>query len=224
MRLLPPKQLNDKINQQKKNEIDAGLFIAKKIDLLREQLADEQKKTDEGRMEMKLRFTEFASGLSIKKESLENEVKKLEKTREELLKPLDEERDKVKSEKIQQEFFSKIILRNQEEVLKKQEELKKKQDEIVKLSKKTVENLEQAEKKHAQADKNKGEREEELFKAHQEKMEATREFENIRASLQHKEYVLNEKLAGIELIREKLKKKEKELKTHEQRLSYRREH
>ena len=47
MKLLPKKEIESKVNDQKKSEIDAGLFLARKIDALREQVAEAQKEHDE---------------------------------------------------------------------------------------------------------------------------------------------------------------------------------
>lgn len=90
MRLLPPKELNTKLNEQKRSEIDAGVFLAKKVDALREQVSVAQSEHDIAIANINKEFDTFTVELCAKKRIIENEVFGLEERRQELLKPLDE--------------------------------------------------------------------------------------------------------------------------------------
>ena len=95
MNLLPVKELNTRVNDQKKSEAEAGMFLAKKVDALREQVADAQLEHETvvkaiKEEEIKL-FGEFAA----KKGNLEREIESLEVKRAQLLVPLDAEWSKV---------------------------------------------------------------------------------------------------------------------------------
>ena len=47
MKLLAPKELNNKLQEQKASEISQGMFLAKKVDALRENLASLEKQQAE---------------------------------------------------------------------------------------------------------------------------------------------------------------------------------
>lgn len=95
MKLLPPKELNTRLNDQKKSEYDAGMFLAKKIDKLREDVADAQKEHDETIEKLTEEFQSFTSEHSKKKEIALGEIEDLEEKRRILRIPLDAEWSKV---------------------------------------------------------------------------------------------------------------------------------
>lgn len=109
MKLLPPKQLQSKINEQKKAEIDAGIFVARKVDALREEMLSLQKERDDFITGSQAVINYSLKELHNKKGSLEKEIKELEEKRRELLKPFDEEWGKVEKAK-------KEILNTKEEL------------------------------------------------------------------------------------------------------------
>lgn len=97
MKLLSKSSVRDQSMNQRKKEIDDGVFIATRVDKLRETLASlesQQKKFIESNQKT---INDSLNNLFEKKASMEFEIKRLEKKREELLKPLDEEWDKVQS-------------------------------------------------------------------------------------------------------------------------------
>jgi chromosome segregation ATPase len=91
MKLQAPKQLNNELNLQRKNQIDEGVKIATKVDALRQTLASlEQQHTvflAGSREEAERISTDFR----VQKESLQGEIRKLEERKAELMKPLDDE-------------------------------------------------------------------------------------------------------------------------------------
>lgn len=98
MKLLPAKELNSKINDQKKSEIDAGLFLAKKIDRLREEVQETQAEHDLAISKLKVDRDTFRSTNDQEKELLLKEIEKLRIVRAQLLLPLDAEWQKVEEE------------------------------------------------------------------------------------------------------------------------------
>lgn len=138
MRLLPPKELNTKINEQKKTEIDAGLFLAKKIDALRENLADAQKEHDDAIIginnELKILTIDYVS----KKGALEKEIKELEERRLALQEPLDDAWEEFHRQSDELSIQKESLQDRQYMTLAKETELQKKQDEITKLHQEVI--------------------------------------------------------------------------------------
>lgn len=99
MKLLSKSEVNLETTTQRKSEIDSGVYLATRIDKLRQTLLDleEQQKIfiDSNRKVINGEL----SDLFEKKRNLAEEIKSLIVDREELCKPLDEEWKKVKEEK-----------------------------------------------------------------------------------------------------------------------------
>src|ERR1035437_10291040 len=91
MKLLSKKVINDRVQTERKNAIDAGTFLAKKIDALREEVLTLQKTRDEFIAGSQQVINDSLSSLQQKQDSLSKEIKELEVRRKELLKPLDDE-------------------------------------------------------------------------------------------------------------------------------------
>ena len=95
MKLLPKSKINERVNEEKRQNILAGVFLAKKVDALREELLTLQKTRDEFIAGSQQVINDSLSSLQQKQESLSKEIKELEVKRKELLKPLDEEWNEV---------------------------------------------------------------------------------------------------------------------------------
>lgn len=117
MKLLEKKQINENIQIQRKNQIDSGIFLAKKIDALREELSSlEKQRTDFISGSRKVIEDELSNLQSIKKH-IENEIKESEKKLAKLREPLDKEwanleqqKNNIINIKIQTEqYFQEII-------------------------------------------------------------------------------------------------------------------
>lgn len=91
MKLLPKNELFAKVNTEKKAIIDGGIFLAKKIDALREEMLTLQKERDEFISGSQKIINESLVKLQQKQDSLFKEIKELEVKRRELLKPLNDE-------------------------------------------------------------------------------------------------------------------------------------
>jgi chromosome segregation ATPase len=108
MKLLSKKVINDRVQTERKNAIDAGTFLARKIDALREELLTLQKTRDEFIIGSQQVINDSLSSLLQKQDSLSKEIKELEVKRKELLKPLDDKWAEVNE-------IQKEVLREREE-------------------------------------------------------------------------------------------------------------
>ena len=103
MKLLKKQQINERVQTERKNTIDAGVFLAKKIDALREEVLTLQKTRDEFIAGSQQVINDSLSSLQQKQDSLSKEIKELEVKRKELLKPLDDKWAEVNE--LQEEFL-----------------------------------------------------------------------------------------------------------------------
>jgi hypothetical protein len=146
MKLLQKKQINDRVQTERKNIIDSGVFLAKKIDALREEVLTLQKTRDEFIAGSQQVINDSLSSLQQKQDSLSKEITELEVRRKELLKPLDEEWAKVDKgigEILNQktELLAKEFLLNERE-----NQIKKTENEISTIIANTRYKSEEAEK------------------------------------------------------------------------------
>lgn len=95
MKLLQPRQVNDQLQKQNSEQAKAGLFLARKVDTLREELQDVQKLHDDSIAGMKKEYELFSSEQNAKRGNLIKEITDLTAEREKLLIPLDAEWKKV---------------------------------------------------------------------------------------------------------------------------------
>jgi DNA repair exonuclease SbcCD ATPase subunit len=95
MKLLKKQQINERVQTERKNTIDAGVFLAKKIDALREEILTLQKTRDDFIAGSQQVINDSLSSLQQKQDSLQKEIKELEAKRKELLIPLDDEWERV---------------------------------------------------------------------------------------------------------------------------------
>jgi len=130
MKLLKKTEINDKVQTERKNAIDAGVFLAKKVDALREEVLTLQKTRDEFIAGSQQVINDSLSSLQQKQDSLSKEIKELEAKRKELLKPLDEEWEKLNIAKV---VVNKCLNDNfilKTELDEKEIEIKKTENEI----------------------------------------------------------------------------------------------
>lgn len=90
MKLLPKQKVHSLVEDQKRMQIDEGVMIAKKVDALREKLADLQKQHELFVSGIEENLKERTAGLFKEIKLKEAEIKLLEIKRQELLKPLDD--------------------------------------------------------------------------------------------------------------------------------------
>lgn len=151
MKLLSPKELNSKVNAEKKATIDSGVFIARKIDALREEMLELQKNRDLFISGSQQVINDSLVGLQQKKDSLFKEIQELEERRKELLKPLDEAWEKLNKEKVlvTKELNDNYVLR--EQLKDESQNIEKEKKEITEIASRTRYNEEQTEKKLSSA-------------------------------------------------------------------------
>ena len=95
MRLMPKSKVSQANAVAKKKDIDEGVKLAKRIDGLRETLADEEQSLDKFRVAQIEGIKAETAPLEEYLGGLKKEIEELERTRAQLLIPLDEEWDKV---------------------------------------------------------------------------------------------------------------------------------
>jgi len=146
MKLLSKSKINEQVQTERTNAINAGVFLAKKIDALREEVLTLQKTRDEFIAGSQQVINDSLSSLQQKQDSLSKEIKELEAKRKELLKPLDEEWAKLKSERVlvNKELNDNFILKTQLDESKKQIENTK--STIARLAEQTRFNASETEK------------------------------------------------------------------------------
>ena len=138
MKLLSKKVINDRVQTERKNAIDAGVFLAKKVDALREEVLTLQKTRDDFITGSQQVINDSLSSLQQKQDSLSKEITELEVKRKELLKPLDEEWAKLNTEKVlvNKGLTDNFILKGQLD--DKEKELEKNKQEIASILTKTL--------------------------------------------------------------------------------------
>ena len=122
MRLMPKSKVSQANAVAKKKDIDEGVKLAKRIDGLRETLADEEQSLDKFRVAQIEGIKAETAPLEEYLGGLKKEIEELERTRAQLLIPLDEEWDKVN--KLKEELKQK-----EHEVGEVQKATKKDKDE-----------------------------------------------------------------------------------------------
>lgn len=136
MKLLAPRELNTKIQEQKSSEFKAGLFLAKKIDRLREELADAQKLHDDSITGMKKEYEIFLQGQIILRDKIIKEIIELEEERKLLRIPLDEEWKEVERESSKNSTLSFELIEKEFALTGVSKELKVLEDNLKKREEK----------------------------------------------------------------------------------------
>ena len=137
MKLLKKTQINEQVNEEKRQNILAGVFLAKKVDALREEVLTLQKTRDEFIAGSQQVINDSLSSLQQKQDSLQKEIKELEVKRKELLKPLDEEWAKIydKETVLTKRLF--LLQDNEGKLNEKESQIKKTENEISQILTKT---------------------------------------------------------------------------------------
>lgn len=130
MKLLQPKELNTKLQEQKRVEIDAGLFLAKKVDRLREEVADAEKEHVETVKRLEEEHSIFLNEKRIEKERVEKEISELTEERRLLRIPLHKEWSKVKEESDKNTETSVKLIEKETKLAKDIESIEKRLKDI----------------------------------------------------------------------------------------------
>lgn len=177
MKLLSKRQTDIESNILKRNQIDEGVRIAKKVDVLRETLADLEGQRALFISNSKRELEKETEKLYKELEVLQAKIKKAQERRNVLLKPLNEEWEDVKSLKIElkqnKDFISdKIYQLNEREsqIEKTEKAIEKTRNELSQLKS-------DAEKERRDAEKNRVKSEDILKKAENRRDSDDREHE-----------------------------------------------
>ena len=95
MRLMPKSAVTKANADAKRKEIDEGLKLAKRVDGLRKTVASEEQSLEKFRASTVANIKAEITPLEEKRDSLKKEVEELQRTRAELLLPLDEAWEEV---------------------------------------------------------------------------------------------------------------------------------
>ena len=147
MKILPRKIANEVIQDKKRQQIDEGLLIAKKVDALRGSMLELENQRAYFIEQNVNEINKATSQLYADKQELENEIKALEKERKKLQEPLDKEWENLSkvSETLKNETLiladKKEDFKNREINLKKQESDSEKRENTNILIQKEFERL-----------------------------------------------------------------------------------
>lgn len=118
MKLLEKSQVNNLKQNEQKAIIDSGVSLARKIDVLRVELLDMEKKRSDFINGSRAELESAIGGLRATKNDLDSEISEQRKLLEKLREPLDEEWNKVREQAEQltvlqaesEEYFKSLIL------------------------------------------------------------------------------------------------------------------
>lgn len=160
MKLLPKSEIIKKQNDARKMQIDEGQRIARKIDILRETLANEELSLEKFRKETVTLIHKEVSEERAILNSLKKEIEDLSIIKKELQKPLDEEWEKVKEAMIEIEKHKEAINVSWNDILKREQEIKETSKKTaqtlantLRLEERTKDELTEAHSKNIEAEK-----------------------------------------------------------------------
>ena len=139
MKLLPKQKINAEVATQRKNQIDQGLALAKKVDALRETFQEEESRVEIFRSETMKKVQAEIDALIAEKNSLQSKLEVMREERMRLLAPVDlsEAWSEVKSGKAEIIEWRERLAQHSVELLAKEsdiallkEEIRKKQDNL----------------------------------------------------------------------------------------------
>lgn len=130
MKLLAKQQLQDDLSLQKKMEIDQGVVIARKVDVLRETYATLEKQYNDFMVHSKEERNRILGELDYDINEKNKLLKGLDEQRKLLLKPLDDEWAKLKEEQKEHTLNIEGLSLKQNELSKKEEGIKKEEERL----------------------------------------------------------------------------------------------
>lgn len=201
---MPKSAIHTANAEARRKDIDEGAKLAKRIDGLRETLADEEASLEKFRVATTANIKAEIAPLEEKLGGLKKEVGELERTRAQLLIPLDAEWEKVEAEKA-------IIEQQKHDVGEIQKQAEQDKSEAAEL-------LKTAQQKAQQATYNEEETERTLGKARQDRTDAARTLEQARLQKIRTEREHAAKLHPLTVREQRCEKKEEWVKIKEQEI------
>jgi len=121
IKLLPKSEIDHLKAEERRKEVEEGRKIAERIDTLRETVSEEEAALGRFRVETVTRINAEISAKITEREELEHGNSKLRREREELLKPLDTEREEIRLERIHLAQWEKSISEKEDQVIQREE-------------------------------------------------------------------------------------------------------
>lgn len=160
MKLASPRTVQTNLNEQRRMDVDSGLQLARKVDNVRETLANEEKKLESFKNFTIKAVQEEIDTKITERNSLEKALVPLRDERKELLKPLNAEWNEINQKKVTLEQEKETILSLKQEAIqlvsKAEEKLKlivREEERIKAKSVVTQQELETANKASLEAQK-----------------------------------------------------------------------
>lgn len=217
MKLLKKSDVNVLAGIEKKKQIDEGVKIATKIDVLRETLVNEEANFEKFRVNSLATLKAEIAPLAKEKENLVSEVEELKKTRQELLAPVDLTQAWERVTKLNEQVEnSKIdVLTRETSILGREENARSKEKDLSKREIKVKEAEETANTHLLDAENLKESAEVIRDNALTYKSEVEQEVEERYSTLKTKEANFEVKVRELSIAQDKVKAKEKELRIKE---------
>lgn len=130
MKLLEKKQINETVQSERKNQIDSGIFLAKKVDTLRQELLDLEKEQADFIATSKQVLENSIGELQRTKSTLEVDIKDATRQLQKLREPLDKEWTTVKKQKSEVLQLQTQISNYLQSLIKERSELLKEKDRV----------------------------------------------------------------------------------------------
>lgn len=215
MKLLSKNRISSDFNVQRKQQIDEGVAIAKRVDVLRETLqsleAQHKRFIAGSRQEL-----ENATGtLILQKADLEGEIRKLEERRTKALKPIDEEWEKLNESKAIYNSEVQTLSLKKEELYERESKITKIESDNENTRQKLLELKEFAERKAGEAITDAGNAKKSRKEAETDRNSQTRDFAERDRELTKTDQELANQTKYLEMVKENLNLREKELNDRE---------
>lgn len=123
MKLLKKSTINVEIASERRKQIDEGMFVAKKVDLLRETLVNLEQQHEKFVDGMEKQLVDRTKETAIKLKSLQDEIISLQEKRKLLLIPLDEEWKKVSIKELEIDKLKNDLIEQSSLLLRQQSDL-----------------------------------------------------------------------------------------------------
>ena len=219
MKLLQTKEINEKVNAEKKSLIDSGVFIARKVDALREEMLTLQKERHDFIENNQQVINDSLSKLYKEEDALKREIQDLQAKREELLKPLDQEWQKVETIRNKQLAEEIKLAQLDFDILEKQVSLEKLEADTNRRNELSIDKQNQVDKLKKEA-KELVERQQEIYDtAKRERQTQNEQYEEKLKAIDKVEAEQQEKSTILEAQENRLKEKESELIIREKHLA-----
>lgn len=129
MKLLPKSEVNRLKAEEKHIEIEEGRKVAERIDTLRETRSEEEASLERFRTETVERINTEIQAKIVEREELEHGNQQRRREREELMKPLDKERDELKTERFDLAQWEKSISEKEDRLFELEDSLNERDKE-----------------------------------------------------------------------------------------------